>query len=238
MEPFRRNTGTVARNQERMSGRGKKILAVTALLAVPLVFYEGVSWSVFLLAYRIWGMAAADHTLEVMTAAAALACLVLGAGYWRLVRPWTWKQRAERGKKPLVLWLLLVPVAAVSCVGLNILVAMLSLDTSAYARMNETLYQSSFAVQAVSTVLVIPLAEELVFRGFAFSVLRERMPFWAAALASAAYFGIFHGNLPQGIYAFLIGLELACCCEWYGGLGAAWLFHGLVNLTSVVMMNL
>lgn len=221
-----------------MKGTWKGALAVTASLILPLVFYEGLSQGVMILAYLVWGDAVTGYGLEVMTGAAALSSLVLGAVYWRQVKAGERKMQEGGSRRTLVQWLLLVPAASVSCVVLNVLVALMNLDSAAYDQVSGVLFQPPFAVQVLATVLVIPLAEELVFRGFVFAGLRKRMPFWAAALASAVYFGIFHGNLPQGIYACLVGLELALCYEWYGGLGGAWLFHGLVNLTSVVMVQL
>lgn len=53
-----------------------------------------------------------------------------------------------------------------------------------------------------------PISEELIFRGF---VLRSLRPYGKrfAILGSAFLFGLFHGNLLQTPYAFLVGLVLA-----------------------------
>lgn len=52
-----------------------------------------------------------------------------------------------------------------------------------------------------------PITEELWFRG---AILRTFQPFGRklAVLLSALLFGLFHGNLPQGIFAFAFGLIL------------------------------
>ena len=52
-----------------------------------------------------------------------------------------------------------------------------------------------------------PITEELWFRG---AVLRSLQPFGRklAVVFSALLFGLFHGNLPQGIFAFAFGLIL------------------------------
>lgn len=57
------------------------------------------------------------------------------------------------------------------------------------------------------SALAAPIAEEIFFRGF---VLRSLQPFGKrfAILGSALLFGLFHGNLLQTPYAFLIGLVL------------------------------
>ncbi len=55
--------------------------------------------------------------------------------------------------------------------------------------------------------LLAPIAEEILFRGY---VLRTLQPFGKrfAIFCSAFLFGIFHGNLLQTPYAFLVGLVL------------------------------
>lgn len=55
--------------------------------------------------------------------------------------------------------------------------------------------------------LLAPISEELLFRGF---VLRSLRPYGKrfAIFGSAVLFGLFHGNLLQTPYAFLVGLVL------------------------------
>lgn len=57
------------------------------------------------------------------------------------------------------------------------------------------------------SALIAPVAEEIFFRGF---VLRSLKPFGKrfAIFGSAVLFGLFHGNLLQTPYAFLVGLVL------------------------------
>ncbi len=57
------------------------------------------------------------------------------------------------------------------------------------------------------SALAAPVVEEILFRGF---VLRSLRPFGKrfAILGSALLFGLFHGNLLQTPYAFLVGLVL------------------------------
>ncbi len=55
--------------------------------------------------------------------------------------------------------------------------------------------------------ILAPISEELLFRGF---LLRSLRPYGKrfAILGSALFFGLFHGNLLQTPYAFLMGLLL------------------------------
>lgn len=47
-------------------------------------------------------------------------------------------------------------------------------------------------------------------------------------------FGIYHGNVPQGIYAFLLGLLMVYLREQYQTLLAPVLFHMSANVYSVL----
>ncbi len=55
-------------------------------------------------------------------------------------------------------------------------------------------------------VIVAPLAEEAFFRLFLFNFLRKKMGFAPAMIVSSLIFAVYHMNMIQGIYAFLMGL--------------------------------
>lgn len=96
---------------------------------------------------------------------------------------------------------------------------------------------SGFWLQLIGVCLVIPAAEELVFRGIGYLSLRDEMGAAPAAVFSAAFFGLFHGNLVQGIYAAGLGLILAFVMEKYQSLTAVWLAHAAMNIGSVYVLN-
>lgn len=76
--------------------------------------------------------------------------------------------------------------------------------------------------------IVAPIAEELLFRGL---IQRTLMPYGKklAILGSAFTFGIFHGNLLQTPYAFLVGLVLGYVAAEYS-IGWAMVLHMINNL--------
>jgi len=86
-----------------------------------------------------------------------------------------------------------------------------------------------------------PLAEEAVFRGFAFGQLRKAgWGFWPAALVPAVVFGLVHltgGQSPgqaAGVFAITAvgGLVFSFVFErWDGSLWAPWGLHALMNLS-------
>ena len=89
--------------------------------------------------------------------------------------------------------------------------------------------------------ILAPVSEELIFRGF---VLRSLRPYGKrfAILCSAFLFGIFHGNLLQTPYAFLMGLVLGYTAVEYtiGWSMAIHIFNNLVlaDLLSRLTANL
>lgn len=87
------------------------------------------------------------------------------------------------------------------------------------------------------TVVLAPVAEELFCRGLTLKILEKAFPFWAANLIQAFYFGVIHGNLVQGTYAFLMGILFGAVTRKYGTLKAAMFFHFTINLSGVLISN-
>lgn len=87
----------------------------------------------------------------------------------------------------------------------------------------------------VYSVLLAPIGEELVFRGVTMHQAKRYAPFWAANILQAILFGVFHMNIIQGIYAFLLGLVLGYVCEKGGSIYSAILFHLLFNFWGTVL---
>jgi phosphoglycolate phosphatase-like HAD superfamily hydrolase/membrane protease YdiL (CAAX protease family) len=79
-----------------------------------------------------------------------------------------------------------------------------------------------------------PLAEEFLFRGVIFRRLRDFTNVWVAAALSGITFGVFHGNLEQGIPAAVIGMAMALLYEHYGTILASIVGHMGVNCYALV----
>ncbi|MEY8353670.1 CPBP family intramembrane glutamic endopeptidase [Lachnospiraceae bacterium 54-53] len=125
------------------------------------------------------------------------------------------------------------------CVFGNLAVNALGLAamSPAYEEAAVSLYSPPLAVQLAASGFVIPITEELIFRGMIFASLRDRLPFLLSAVLSAALFGLYHGNLPQGVYAFLIGMAVAWLYEVCKTLLAPCLFHVSANVLSICVTN-
>lgn len=87
----------------------------------------------------------------------------------------------------------------------------------------------------ISTLVLPPLVEETGFRGLGLTYLkRAGVPFAVANLVQALAFGIFHMNLTQGIYTFVLGLVLGYVAHRSGSLAPAMLLHCTYNLMGTL----
>lgn len=85
--------------------------------------------------------------------------------------------------------------------------------------------------------LIGPLCEELVFRaGILRSLRRQGLPGWLAAGISALSFAFIHGNLVQGIPAFIIGCVLGLFYLRTNSLALCLPAHIANNVFAVVLL--
>lgn len=112
--------------------------------------------------------------------------------------------------------------AIMNCFGLS---AMMALEAA-------TMEQNSVSMFLYAS-LGAPIAEELIFRGF---IQRTLQPFGKkfAIFGAALLFGMFHGNLVQTPYAFLVGLVLGYTAAEY----SIWWAIALHMLNNMVMADL
>lgn len=92
----------------------------------------------------------------------------------------------------------------------------------------------SLLLNIISTALIPAFVEEWIFRGFVFGTLRTHGDS-VAVVFSAALFGLFHGNLVQIPFAFLLGLVLAYLVVLTDSIWPSVVLHGANNLMSVLL---
>ena len=124
-----------------------------------------------------------------------------------------------------------------ACLFLNVLLKALMLSDG-WSSTLEAVYGASMAVRVLVTVLLAPLTEELLFRGLIRAELRTHMRTHTAAFLGALLFGLYHGYVIQGIYAFLLALCLELVCEWSGSLLPAVCLHAGANGAAICLTAL
>lgn len=231
----------------------KKLLAVLFCLALPILFYEQV---VFLIA-RILNarLISLEETAPGSPAfcflrdnlpyiysglGALLIIIILGILYIIL------KIRTEKAQKshrknhiPAASYFYACLFGVTGSIFFNLLIV--------FSRITE-LFPVSQSIEAagtapntalmcICTCFLIPLAEELIFRGTGYLHLRKYLNIPSATLLTAVTFAIFHGNVSQSLYAFCMGLLLAHTAEHYRTLISVILFHCSANLTSFFFLE-
>ncbi len=88
----------------------------------------------------------------------------------------------------------------------------------------------------VVVVLAAPIGEELFFRGLLFGGLRRSLPFWAAAVISAAIFAVVHVYLLLMPLLFLVGFGLAYIYERSDSLITSIAAHAAFNLAGYLLI--
>lgn len=92
--------------------------------------------------------------------------------------------------------------------------------------------ESKLTWMMVIYILVGPFSEEMCFRGLTYEYSRKAIPFWGANCLQALLFGVFHGNMLQGIMAFLLGLVLGYIYGRTRNIIATIIFHISFNAST------
>lgn len=238
-----------------MADRMRRALLLIWRMVYPLLIYQVLAELVTAGYQQVVSRQTADAivtgkvpdemVLPLTAAGALLAAIPLGHLYWQLRHPVQGeksmgngsRRRREMQHRPVIqsifLWSVLAGVCASLC--FNNLLGLLPAFTERTGAVTELIYSPSFAMQFMCTVVAVPLTEELVFRGLGYRRIRRELPFVWAALISAVFFGLYHGNLYQGIYACFLGLLLAFFFEQSDSLLVVWAFHAAANLASITM---
>ncbi len=176
-----------------------------------------------------------SHQLEMTVAAAVISLPILAFLYLRDFRLRRKDGYAGHEKTAPALFALMVPLGLAACILGNNLITFSGLiaQDEAFEQVSEALYRGNLAVEFIGIGIIVPIVEELVFRGLVYRRFRDFVRPLIAGGASAFAFAIFHGNLVQGVYAFFLGALMCYVYEKYQSLLAPVLIHMSANLLSV-----
>jgi membrane protease YdiL (CAAX protease family) len=197
-----------------------------------------------------------------MTGGLLFLAVFLLPGEWRNRK--SQETKTKKKNLPWFNWLLAVVLAVFAALLGNELITLLkpviASDHSKEAL--ESLFSVTFLTGVITYGIIAPVTEEVLFRFLIADRIRmmlqhrKRMEvrnrkkeqdsllyrktgfsneIWQAAFVSALLFGIYHGNLEQGIYAFLMGILLAIVYNLFHHISAAVMFHMTANLTAYLL---
>ena len=90
----------------------------------------------------------------------------------------------------------------------------------------------------ISLVIVAPVVEEVIFRGFLFPSFSRRFGIMAAAVITSLLFGIVHMQINVAIVTFVMGLLLCWLYYKTRSLWPAILFHSIKNYIAFTLLFL
>ena len=83
--------------------------------------------------------------------------------------------------------------------------------------------------------LLIPILEEVVFRGYLYTRLRKAMPEIVVAIITSVIFGLCHGGIVWAIWAFVFGMIICVFRIKTGSIIPGIIFHIIMNTFSTLM---
>jgi membrane protease YdiL (CAAX protease family) len=105
-----------------------------------------------------------------------------------------------------------------------------------YGETMESILGSDLLLVLLYTIIIAPISEELIFRGVILHRTRKVLPFLGANLLQALFFGVYHRNIIQGIYATIMGFLLGLIYQKYNTIYSTILLHMIINASVFVVI--
>ena len=204
----------------------------------PIAMYYVVSSIVYFVLELFMGNENRTYMLRQMICAAATIPVILG--YYmqdQKIKNQVYGTDQQGLDIKLVKNILLSLVSAATFgVTVNNIIAMTPLIelSGGFRQANEAFFGGQMVFEFLGSCLVIPIAEELLFRGVVYRRIRLLLHAVPAIILSAVIFGLVHVNLVQGLYAGILGLLLAFLYEKTGCFYAPVLGHIAANTVAVM----
>ncbi|WP_206529883.1 CPBP family intramembrane glutamic endopeptidase, partial [Clostridium perfringens] len=101
---------------------------------------------------------------------------------------------------------------------------------------NQLATSRSSIVQLIITIVLIPIYEEIFYRGVIFGYLRRNFNIIVAIIGQALVFGLMHLNLVQIIYTFILGIVLALVYMYSKSIIGNISVHIIFNLLGILII--
>lgn len=178
-----------------------------------------------------------DFSMIISLLYAAVVVVWCGIKYYRWqwrVRPFDYREALGGRRLPAIFG-----IGFGACIVMSLLVgAVMEIFPDvfkSYQELMKSLDVKNSILTLPYVIILGPVAEELLFRGVILDRLKPAFSFWIANILQAAMFGVFHGNIVQGIYAFVFGLVLGLIVHVTGTIYASMMTHILFNGTSELL---
>ena len=136
-------------------------------------------------------------------------------------------------------YLAIIICGAALAVAMNNIISLTPLPVvfDAYEETNEVLAGGGMVLQILSAGILGCIVEEISMRGVTYLRMKRYWGKNKAILWSALVFGIYHFNVVQAVYAFVLGLFFAWVYERYQTLWAPIVAHMSANLFVILLSS-
>ena len=144
-------------------------------------------------------------------------------------------EKLSAGQVLLLATLGFVAMAAFG-IALNNFIAMTPLVqiSTGFQDANAAFFGGGLLMEILASCIVVPIAEELLFRGVVLKRASLQLGEWLGIAFSALLFGVIHVNLVQFIYASLLGALLALLAVKTKRVWVAVVGHAAANLAAIL----
>lgn len=104
-----------------------------------------------------------------------------------------------------------------------------TLNDVLYEYLEEYLLNTSYIFIFISTCIIAPIFEEILYRGILLNGLLKKYSYKKAIIFSAIIFGIAHMNLPQGINACFLGIIIGLAYYYTKSIYVCMVMHFVNN---------
>jgi membrane protease YdiL (CAAX protease family) len=176
------------------------------------------------------------NTIFAITIYALTLLIVIGLP-WKILKSRTTKQ--DVGLENLPTWtdLLLAPAgflvyiifSALLTAGAMALLPWFDANQAQDTGFDRLNVQYEYILAFFSLVILAPVAEEVLFRGYLFGKLKKFVPIWAAILLTSLLFAVVHFSWNVGVDVFALSIILCLLRQLSGSLWPSILLHMLKN---------
>ncbi len=198
------------------------------------IVVAGLVWLLKLLNVPI---ASLDNAILETVLAALIYLVTLGLV---IGLPWLVKKRrttlSDVGLQRLPNWtdILMAPAGLIVYLALSSILVTLATSLFPWFNVNQpqdtgfyqqTSYGYEIILAFVTLVVIAPVAEEIIFRGYLFGRLKRYAPVWVAIVVTSVVFGALHGAWNLAVDTFALSVVMSLLRQNTGSLWASILLH-------------
>ncbi len=216
------------------------VFLFTSAILVGLPLYYFASESVYAWFGTSVGTLALAAIIYVVSAAIVISPFIIRRLSWVDIRKklGLW----ERFRAPMITWaifgwaLYFISTALVTAVLYFAPVPGLDLGQKQEIGFDHISSGMEYVIAFLLLVVIAPVFEELLFRGYLFGRIRERNGFWLSTILTSLTFAVLHGQFNVGIDVFILSIFLCYLREKFQSVWPGILVHSFKNGLAYVLL--